>query len=68
MNDMGSIGLMIGIARSVPGTAGAKAAAAQRAAETAQEAAETAAANAQTHNYGISVSGNTLVITPPAGT
>ena len=61
-------GILIGIARAVPGTAGAQAVAAQLAAEAAREAAETAAANAETHNYGISVSSTTLVITPPAET
>ena len=38
--------------------------AAQRAEDAAQEA-EAAAAEAATHNYGISVSGTTLVITEP---
>ena len=59
-------GILIGIARAVPGTAGAKAVAAQLAAEAAQEAAEAALATAQEYNYAVSVSGNTLVITPPS--
>lgn len=63
---MGLVTLMTAIARSVPGTAAQAAVAAQTAAEAAQDAAETAAAKAETHNYGISVSSNTLVITPPA--
>jgi len=63
--DFGQAGILIGIARAVPATAGAQAVTAQLAAEAAQEAAETAAANAATHNYGISVDGTTLEITPP---
>lgn len=59
------IGLLMGMARAVPGTAGAKAVAAQVAAEAAQAGAEEALATAQTYNYAVSVSGNTLVITEP---
>lgn len=56
--DTETLGAAIAIAKSIPGTA------AQRA-ESAAEAAENAAAEAATHNYGISVSGTKLVITPP---
>lgn len=56
--DSQTLGAAIAIAKSIPGTA------AQRA-ETAAEAAENAAEIAAAHNYGISVSGNKLVITPP---
>lgn len=56
--NMGNVFMAAGIVKKIPGTA------AQRA-ETAQAAAEEAAAVAATHNYGISVSGSTLVITPP---
>lgn len=56
--DTETLGAALALAKSIPGTA------AQRA-ESAAEAAENAAANAATHNYGISVSGNKLVITPP---
>lgn len=59
-------------AQTAAETAQGKAEDAQEAAETAQgkaedaqEAAEAAAAVAETHNYGISVSDSTLVITPP---
>lgn len=64
--DFGETGILIGIARSVPGTAGAQAVAAQLAAEEAQAGAEAALATAQAYNYAVSVSGTTLVITPPA--
>lgn len=56
--DSQTLGAAIAIVKSIPGTA------AQRA-ETAAEAAENAAEIAATHNYGISASGNKLVITPP---
>lgn len=51
-------------AEAAAGSAG-DAAGAKTAAEGAQAAAEAAAALAETHNYGISVSVTTLVITPP---
>lgn len=66
MDEMATMGLLFGIARSVPGSASAKAVAAQAAAEAAQAGAEAALATAQEYNYAVSVSGNTLVITPPS--
>lgn len=56
--DTQTLGAAIAIVKTIPGTA------AQRA-ETAAEAAEAAAEQAATHNYGISVVGNTLAITSP---
>ena len=57
--DLLAIGAAVQTAVSTPGTAAS-------AAIEAKEAAEAAAATAETHNYGISVSSTTLVITPPA--
>ena len=64
--DFSETALLIGMARAVPGTAGAKAVAAQLAAEEAQAGAEAALETAQAYNYAVSVSGTTLVIAPPA--
>lgn len=56
--DIQTLCAAVAITKGIPGSAAERA-------ETAQAAAEAAAAVAQTHNYGISVSGTTLVITPP---
>ena len=56
--DLLTIGAAVQTAINTPGTAAATAVA-------AKEAAEAAAAVAETHNYGITVSSTTLVITPP---
>lgn len=56
MNQLGAIYALI---KLLPTSAAGRA-------ETAAETAEAAAATAATHNYGISVSGTTLVITPPS--
>lgn len=58
MNDQNMVGLITGIVKGIPGTA------ANAAVEAANEAKASAEA-AATHNYGISVSGTKLVITPP---
>ena len=58
MNDQNMVGLITGIVKGIPGTA------ANAAVEAANEAKASAEA-AATHNYGISVSGAKLVITPP---
>ena len=63
MIDSNALGVLIGIVKSIPGTAANKAETAQAAAEDAQTAAETAAELAATRNYGVSVSGNTLTFT-----
>lgn len=63
MFDMSELGALIGIVKSIPGTAVNRAEAAQSAAEEAQTAAEAAAELAETHNMGVSVSGTTLQFT-----
>lgn len=59
--DGDTLGAVLALVKNIPGTA---ANAAVEAAEEARASAEAAA----THNYGISVSGTALVITPPTGT
>lgn len=54
------IGAVVALVKQIPGTA------AQRA-EAAQAAAEAAAEQASQYNYGISVSGHTLMITKSEG-
>lgn len=63
MFDSNALGVLIGIVKSIPGTAANRAETAQASAEDAQAAAESAAELAATRNYGVSVSGNTLTFT-----
>lgn len=61
------IGGAIALVKKIPGTAAARAEAAQVAAEAAQTAAEAAATTAEQHNMGVSVSGTTIIFTPNTG-
>ena len=64
---MGLIAFLRALVLAIPDTAATAAVAAQTAAEAAQAGAEAALETAQTYNYAVSVSGNTLVITEPEG-
>lgn len=63
MIDQTTLGAVIGIVKQIPGTATQIATQAAQDAQNAQEAAETAAELAATRNYGVSVSGTSLVFT-----
>lgn len=63
MIDPQMMGAIVGIVKQIPGTATQIATQAAEDAETAQAAAETAAELAATRNYGVSVSGTSLVFT-----
>ena len=57
--------MLVGIVKSIPGTAASAAETAKQGAQEAQAAAEAAAEIAQQHAWGVSVSDNTLSFAEP---